>query len=1176
MRKRISGILCCILTSAMIITGTGVSGLTAYDVYGRTYVEPLQTEEDTDNGPVEENILLPVPEEAQAVEEVLTEEDAEGAEPENDASDLPEGNMFLRYINNGNNRNIVSAGEIVPMGKTGGVTDIFGQLFSFKDGDNMDHKAFYVWAEGENTEMPEFQTVNYGYYHENIIKTEADIIVIEDGITRIGDWAFRGGSAKTVCLPGSVEELGCYVFSQMKLLETVNLQSCTKLEEIPYEAFSETSKLESIDFPPGIKTIEGGAFRASGLKSLVLPPVLEQLGGGTSLYAAFNSCSSLVSTEDAPIVIPKTLKTCYTYGAFTNCPKIKTLRFEEGTAGISQYILYNCDNVTSVRLPSSAVEIGDSAFENSDSLKTVDFNNAKIKKIGQLAFSGCKALDEITLPDTLTDMGTSVFTGCTSLENISIPEGIMTLNHTFEGCTSLKTVQLPDTLVKIDNSCFRDCIKLKTVNWPHSLSYIGEYAFRQVPFEGDVALPDNLAEIGNYAFSTGVSLNKVILPGSICNIGIDPFYGRNAVYEYKGNAEEWAKVSIIKPSTYSPYTDNADSEITKKLTYTMTDHVDPSGISLKENTFKAGELFELKAVVSPADASQNVTWNGYNSSVAKPSHIYTWRSRTNYTTGEFRALKAGKFNVTCAAKDGTISKTFEITVTEGGDDPKPPVPPTPPAPTPSPSTEVKLYAVSVQDGAAATASDGRTVLYSAGEGDTVFLSYQGIYDQASDKIAFDRWEITGAEVSDPAAKETSFIMGTSPVQVRYSIKVNENCRKEELPKDADTSTVVKKLSFENKSLKLKAGDVVKNAAAAVAADGTAPAVQYITGNADIVAVSPEGNFMAMGPGKTKVTAYCGTKTAVCNVTVGSYTNDIAILTHNDEDVTGQTLGMKGGEQMLLHVSFFPADTSDPRAVKWTSSNKSVVVKNGMITVKETGSAVEATVTAGVSVTDPSTGKSKTLSKTVTVKGDPVKTEADISAAGHKLVLKKKSLKMVTTKDKNRYDLGIRLMPKKGGNIENCVFEASSTNDRIVSVNKITDSKGSGTVTIEAVRPGTAYVIVTSYDPADKSRVNRRRCKVKVTSPAEEVKITYDSLGLLKTDGNMKTITIREGRYDDLTAVIGPEFSTDAAKGIKWKGGGKVTVKNGLLYAKKATNTGKVTVKCGKKTETINVIVVKKR
>ncbi|MBR3580950.1 MAG: hypothetical protein IKN95_08135 [Lachnospiraceae bacterium] len=59
-------------------------------------------------------------------------------------------------------------------------------------------------------------------------------------------------------------------------------------------------------------------------------------------------------------------------------------------------------------------------------------------------------------------------------------------------------------------------------------------------------------------------------------------------------------------------------------------------------------------------------------------------------------------------------------------------------------------------------------------------------------------------------------------------------------------------------------------------------------------------------------------------------------------------------------------------------------------------------------------------------------------------------------------------------------------------------------------------------------------------------------------------------------MIGPEFSTDAGKGLKWKAGGGVTVKDGLLYAKKATSSGKVTVKCGKKSATVNVIVVKKK
>ncbi|MCR5405616.1 MAG: leucine-rich repeat protein [Lachnospiraceae bacterium] len=709
MRKRISRTLSCILAAAMIITGTGVPGFTSYEAYGMApQDEALYGDDLSADAEEAEGILLAYEEGAEAdnpvegnlnedalVEEPLSEnEELTDSEELADASDeeavlsdddtgLPGSElaaltMFNTYIDNGNNTDVVS-GATVPMG-----TDIYGRAYTYKDG-GIDHKAFYVWAEGENTRMTDSYSSENGYYKDNdhVVK-DADTIVVEEGITHIGNHGFCGGGASVVLLPGTITDMGGYAFSEMPNLASINLNACTGLETIPTEAFSVTPKLKSIAFPDSVTVINYGAFRSCGLETLVLPKALKQIGGGGS-NGAFTSCPDLVSTEETPIVIPKSLETCYTEGAFRNCPEIEYLEFEEGMTNIPQHIGMNLTNMTSVKLPSTAVEIGIQAFKNCSNLKTVNFNNAKIKTMKQQVFEDCKALEEITLPATLTDIGSNAFKNCTSLKHIRIPDGVTETVNTFEGCTSLESVVLPDTFVSAGNRSFYDCTSLKQINWPSSLSHIGQHAFRGTAFEGEISLPDHVVQIDDYAFSTCLSVNKVIFPGSICIIGIDPLYSVSCDYVFRGNSKEWKKVTVYKPGTSGPYTDNADSEITKHLTYTIKDedYVEPTDISLKKSTFKKGDRFSLEAVVSPEGASRNVTWKGYSSYVVKP--VYTWGSQ--YTTGEFTALKTGKFNVTCSSKDGVVSKSFEITITEDGDDSDPT-----PTPTPGPSYDVTSVA----------------------------------------------------------------------------------------------------------------------------------------------------------------------------------------------------------------------------------------------------------------------------------------------------------------------------------------------------------------------------------------------------------------------------------------------------------------------------------------------------
>lgn len=484
---------------------------------------------------------------------------------------------------------------------------------------------------------------------------------------------------------------------------------------------------------------------------------------------------------------------------------------------------------------------------------------------------------------------------------------------------------------------------------------------------------------------------------------------------------------------------------------------------------------------------------------------------------------------------------------------------------------VKLYPVYVQNGAAAKI--GNKTVYSAKEGDTVTVSYKE--DQTSKDITFDRWSIEGAaSTGDLTSVETSFIMGTSPVQVRYSVKVNDDCKKEELPSDADTKTKVSRLAFESKSLKLRTGEIKKNEAKPEMNGGTAPAVEYITENSDIVAVSPDGSFMALAPGEATVTAYCGNKTAKCKVKVDSYTTDIAIMDSNDVDVTGTVINMLSGEQAVLHVSFLPGDTSDSKKVKWRSSKSAKVkVKDGLVTVSKTLSEpVEVTLTATVECTD--TGNGKSISKTVTVKADPVKNEKNQSKAEHTLQARI-SKKSMNTADKNKAEVSITLKEKKksGSSIDKCLYEIRSSNERVVSINSASALvSGEAKATVEALRPGFVYITVTSWDPSAPEKINRKRIKVTVKSPVESVKIS-DSMGLIKDEGGSKTMKIRKGCKDSLTAVIVPDFSTDISR-IKITGSGGVSVKNGVLHAKKVSEKAKITVKCGKYTETIKVVVTR--
>ena len=237
-------------------------------------------------------------------------------------------------------------------------------------------------------------------------------------------------------------------------------------------------------------------------------------------------------------------------------------------------------------------------------------------------------------------------------------------------------------------------------------------------------------------------------------------------------------------------------------------------------------------------------------------------------------------------------------------------------------------------------------------------------------------------------------------------------------------------------------------------------------------------------------------------------------------------------------------------------------------------AVSAKVTASVKCTDPETGKTSELSRTVTVNVKPVEV-AKVSSAdkSHTLKLGKSKIALNTSDaEKASAELAVNIKSKSDASAIKIV-SITSTNNDVVSVNKVSDvtadgKKGSATVRLQANAAGVAYIIVKTS--GTDGNVNIRRCKVTVSSPAKAIVIKSGTLNV-----ENKTMTLRKGTSGTIEVKLDPEYSTDLGK-VKISGKG-ITIKNGIISAKKITKTGKpatITVKCGKLEETISVTVTK--
>ncbi len=168
-------------------------------------------------------------------------------------------------------------------------------------------------------------------------------------------------------------------------------------------------------------------------------------------------------------------------GAFFNQTEMQMLSIENGVSVIGKEAFSGCRNLTDVQLPDSISEIADSLFRFCDKLSGVAIPKGVVI-IGDYAFSGCGALTEVTIPNSLKTIGNWSFSGCGKLSSIMIPDGVEILKGgAFYGCKHLMHVTLPQSVNHIENNTFAKCANL-TIHAPAG-SYAEQYAKEnKIPF----------------------------------------------------------------------------------------------------------------------------------------------------------------------------------------------------------------------------------------------------------------------------------------------------------------------------------------------------------------------------------------------------------------------------------------------------------------------------------------------------------------------------------------------------------------------------------------------------------------------------------------------------------------------------------------------------------------------
>ncbi len=240
-----------------------------------------------------------------------------------------------------------------------------------------------------------------------IYLTAVKSVVIEDGVTSIGDYAFDG-----------------------------------------------YTNLTSVMIANSVKLIRGYAFcGCTGLKSVIIPNSVTMLGN-----SAFYNCTGLTSIscvastpptcgmncfynvdKSIPVYVPAKVISAYTnkdrWSEFTNIQALKcganlTWELTDGVLTIS-----GTGTMTSWTRSTDVPW-----YSHRATIKSVVLEEG-VTRIGSLAFSGYTNMTSISLPSTLTLIDSYSLYGCSGLTSLTLPASVATIEESaFNGCTGLKNI----------------------------------------------------------------------------------------------------------------------------------------------------------------------------------------------------------------------------------------------------------------------------------------------------------------------------------------------------------------------------------------------------------------------------------------------------------------------------------------------------------------------------------------------------------------------------------------------------------------------------------------------------------------------------------------------------------------------------------------------------------------
>lgn len=353
-------------------------------------------------------------------------------------------------------------------------------------------------------------------------------------------------SVKALYIPSNIRQISEYAFTDCAELEEVTVEEANQFFSSSNGVLFNKEKTLLLFLPRNwagcyvipesvVQVLPFAINNCKLLESIVVSKTVEKVGEND--YACpFGRCEKL-----SKIIVENNPNYFSIEGALYDYSKTVLIRCPQGKSG-------------SFIIPNGVNEIRHSAFSSCKLLSNVHIPDSVII-IGKRAFDGCNSLESLIIPKSTAEIGDFSFPNslktiysdenghfvsdgrilidkskssikyvCKNITgDVIVPEGIMLIEiGAFADCENLSSVVFPSSLRKIQRSAFHHCHSLTSVRFNTDVEDIGMFAFGDCERLTSITIPKNLHGIWGFAVE---NLNSVALSDGAEVIGKDMFKG---------------------------------------------------------------------------------------------------------------------------------------------------------------------------------------------------------------------------------------------------------------------------------------------------------------------------------------------------------------------------------------------------------------------------------------------------------------------------------------------------------------------------------------------------------------------------------------------------------------------------------------------------------------------------